>query len=124
MVTLPDEFVLDMLHLDSAAIKIFIAFRKLAGEITEEKFTEPVWLNCGYESLMLDAGLGSRTSIRRGIIKLASIGWIIDFKRGFSLPSGKVFSNRYLFSPEKNMSNAADVMVKIQDFESKRNRSQ
>lgn len=116
-IKLPEEIIEDFEQLSGSAIKVYILFRKIAGEIKE-----PKWIHCGYDFLMAETKLTSRSSIRKAMIELTSTGWIVGFRRGY-LAGRKRVANQYLVSPYKNMENSMEVLIKMQDFDSKRNRA-
>ena len=116
-IQIPEEIIEDFEKLSGAALKLFMVFRKMTGEIKEAK-----WIHCGYDYLLAETHLSSKTSIRKGLLELAGTGWIIGFRRGYIAGRRRV-ANQYLISPEKNLQSGMEIVIKMQDFESKRNRS-
>jgi hypothetical protein len=66
-IRISDEIINDFEQLSGAALKLYVVFRKMTGEIVA-----PMWIHCGYDHLLAETHLSSKTSIRRALIELAS----------------------------------------------------
>ena len=117
-VVVPVEFLRDFSNLSNHSIRMYLIFLEMAGGI----INKPEWVHCGYDHLMAETGIRNKTYIRKGMLELVAAGWIVGFRRGY-LAGAKRVANQYCISPNKNLEAAMELMVKMQDFNSGRNRS-
>ncbi len=107
------EFIKDISKLSGSAVKIFL----ILYEYRDRSEKTDGWIIASYESLMIYTGLGSSNSIRKGVLELASCGWIRDYERGgYDILNGKRVnrSTKYKLSEEKlSEEDIKDVLKKI-----------
>lgn len=115
-VHVPEEFIADFENLSNNSIRMYLVFRKMTGNATE-----PKWVYCGYQHLIAETNLKSKTLIRKGMIELVAAGWIVGFRRGYMVGRKRV-ANQYCISPVKNLNMSYDLLIKMQDYSSNRNR--
>lgn len=115
-VPIPEQFINDLENLTNNSIRMYLVFRKMTGDIVE-----PSWIHCGYDYLLSETKLVSKTQIRKGMIELVAAGWIVGFRRGYSVGRKRV-ANQYCISPVKEISGSYELMEKMLDYSSKRNR--
>lgn len=108
----PNEFLDDLQHLSGTAVKIYMLFRSMVREeFGDGDFS---WIFCSYDHIMEKTEIGSKTSIRKGILELVATGWIKDFHRGyFDRKEGVKKTNKYCISHRRIASPDKELYARI-----------
>ena len=99
-VELPKDFLSDLSDLNGSTVKCYLVLKELAdiarsrGSLEKDGTAK---IHCGYKYIQDEAGI-SKAMVRKGILSLASRGWICGFKRGHNggnHPKAEKVSNEY-----------------------------
>lgn len=99
-IDIPYKFIEHMPSLSTSAIRLFIYFRYLR-EMSRKKYpNEYAWIRCSQKTILSNSGIKSKTSLRSGLVELATHGWLIEYMRGgYSKAHGNT-TNRYCVGDE------------------------